>query len=86
MSGKGRVLVGTSGSPGSLQALRYGEGLAGALDAVLVPVLAWEMPGGEHADRVQPSPHLRQAWPSRRPPLPANSAIAGWHGCSGAGH
>ena len=55
------MLVGTSGSPGSLQALRYGEGLARALDAVLVPVLAWEMPGGEHADRVQPSPHLRQA-------------------------
>jgi len=39
--GVGRVLVGTSGSPGSLHALRYGEGLARALDAVLIPVIAW---------------------------------------------
>jgi nucleotide-binding universal stress UspA family protein len=60
VSGIGRVLVGTSGSPGSLQALRYGEGLARTLDAVLVPVLAWETPGGERADRVQPSPDLRR--------------------------
>jgi len=52
------VLVGTSGSPGSLHALRYGEGLARALDAVLIPVIAWELPGG---DRVGPSGGLRQA-------------------------
>ena len=58
MFGAGRVLVGTSGSPGSLHALRYGEGLARALDAVLIPVIAWELPGG---DRVGPSGGLRQA-------------------------
>ena len=62
MSGVGRVIVGTSGSPGSLHALRYGEGLAGIHDAVLIPVLAWELPGGNHAERVQPSGELRQVW------------------------
>jgi nucleotide-binding universal stress UspA family protein len=55
-----RLIVGTSGSPGSLQALRYAEGLACAHHAVLIPVIAWEPPGGERAERVQPSPHLRQ--------------------------
>lgn len=40
-----RVIAGTSGSPGSLAALRYADGLACAHDAVLVPVLAWELPG-----------------------------------------
>ena len=47
MFGIGRLIVGTSGSPGSLQALRFGEGLARAHDAVLVPVIAWELPGGD---------------------------------------
>jgi nucleotide-binding universal stress UspA family protein len=58
--GVGRVLVGTSGSPGSLQALRYGEGLARAHDAVLIPVLAWEVPGDSRG-RIQPRSELGQA-------------------------
>jgi nucleotide-binding universal stress UspA family protein len=62
VSGVGRVIVGTSGSPGSLHALRYGEGLARAHGAVLIPVLAWELPGGDYAERVQPSGELRQVW------------------------
>ena len=62
MSGVGRLIVGTSGSPGSLQALRYGEALARAHHAVLIPVLAWELPGGDYAERVQPSGELRQEW------------------------
>jgi nucleotide-binding universal stress UspA family protein len=62
VAGIGRVIVGTSGSPGSLHALRYGEGLARAHDAVLLPVLAWELPGGDYAERVQPSGELRQVW------------------------
>jgi nucleotide-binding universal stress UspA family protein len=62
VSGIGRVIVGTSGSPGSLHALRYGEGLARAHHAVLIPVLAWELPGGDYAERVQPSGELRQVW------------------------
>jgi nucleotide-binding universal stress UspA family protein len=56
----GRLIVGTSGSPGSLRALRYGEFLARAHDAVLIPVIAWEPPGGERAERTQPSFYLRQ--------------------------
>jgi nucleotide-binding universal stress UspA family protein len=59
--GVGRLIVGTSGSPGSLHALRYGEGLARAHDAILIPVLAWQPPGGDHAKRVDSSGHLRQA-------------------------
>ena len=57
----GRVLVGTGGSPGSLQALRYGEGLARAHDAVLIPVIAWEVPGGDRAHRAGSSRELGQA-------------------------
>jgi nucleotide-binding universal stress UspA family protein len=60
--GIGRLIVGTSGSPGSLRALRYGEGLARTHDAVLVPVMAWEPPGGDRAERTQPSGYLRQEW------------------------
>jgi nucleotide-binding universal stress UspA family protein len=56
------VVTGASGSPGSLVALRYADVLARALHAILVPVLAWEPPGGDRADQVQPSGHLRQVW------------------------
>jgi hypothetical protein len=55
------VLVGTSGSPGSLQALRYGEGLARTLDAVLIPVIAWEVPGDDRAHRAWSSRELGKA-------------------------
>jgi nucleotide-binding universal stress UspA family protein len=48
-----RVIVGASGSPGSLRALRYGEVLARAYQAPLVPVIAWEPPGGAQAGRFQ---------------------------------
>jgi nucleotide-binding universal stress UspA family protein len=60
MPGIGRLIVGTSGSPSSLRALRYGEFLARAHHAVLIPVIAWEPPGGERAERMQPSAYLRQ--------------------------
>ena len=42
-----RVVVGASGSPGSLRALRYA--LARAHDATLIPVLAWVPPSGDLA-------------------------------------
>lgn len=57
----GRVIVGASGSPGSLQALRYAEAFACAHDAALIAVIAWEPPGGDRGDRIQPSGDLRQA-------------------------
>ncbi len=62
MTGARRVIVGASGSPGSLQALRYAEELARAHDAALVPVLAWVPPGGDLADRRAPCGYLRRVW------------------------
>jgi nucleotide-binding universal stress UspA family protein len=62
VSGVRRVIAGVSGSPGSLQAVRYAAGLAQAHDATLVPVLAWMPPGGDFADRSHPSLYLRQIW------------------------
>jgi nucleotide-binding universal stress UspA family protein len=57
--GIGRLIVGTSGSPGSLHALRFGEVLARAHDAVLIPVLAFEVPGDR--GRIQPASELGRA-------------------------
>ncbi len=42
MTGARRVIVGASGSPGSLRALRHAEDLARRSVATLTPVLAWE--------------------------------------------
>lgn len=56
------MVVGTSGSPGSLAALRYAEFLARSHDAMLVPVLAWEPPGGDRAVQVKPAAGLVQVW------------------------
>jgi nucleotide-binding universal stress UspA family protein len=60
--GARRIIIGTSGSPGSLQALRYAAGIARDNDATLIPVLAWLPPGGDLADRRYPSAFLRQVW------------------------
>jgi hypothetical protein len=62
VSGIRRVIVGTSGSPGSLRALRYAEDLARTLDATLIPVLAWTPPGGDLADQRCPCGYLRRVW------------------------
>lgn len=61
MSGVRRVIVGASGSPGSLRALRHAEDLARHSGATLTPVLAWVPPGGELAAR-QPCPALVRIW------------------------
>jgi nucleotide-binding universal stress UspA family protein len=57
-----RLVVGVTGSAGSLQALRYAAELARSHSAALVPVLAWTPPGGDLADRYYPSSELRRAW------------------------
>jgi nucleotide-binding universal stress UspA family protein len=62
VSGIRRVVVGASGSPGSLRALRYARDLARAHDAPLIPVLAWVPPGGDIADRCAPCGYLRRIW------------------------
>jgi hypothetical protein len=59
--GVDRLIVGASGSPGSLQALRYGEDLARTHHAVLVPVIAWELPGGDRTQRIGSSHELGKA-------------------------
>jgi nucleotide-binding universal stress UspA family protein len=61
-SGAGRLVVGVSGSPGSLCALRYALVLAYRLDVPLLAALAWAPPGGDLADRRFPSPELRRVW------------------------
>ena len=62
MSGPRRVIVGASGSPGNLGALRYAEHLARAYDAVLIPVHTWIPPGGDIAERHSPCLQLRSLW------------------------
>jgi nucleotide-binding universal stress UspA family protein len=57
-----RIIVGVSGSPRSLQALRHGAYLAREHHAALIPVLAWLPPGGDLAERSRPSPYLRKLW------------------------
>ena len=57
-----RVVVGVSGSLGSLQALRQAADEARAREATLVAVIAWTPPGGDFAERSHPSPYLRQIW------------------------
>jgi len=57
-----RVIVGASGSPSSLRALRYAQHLARDFDAALVPVLAWLPPCGDLADRRTPNEELRRIW------------------------
>jgi nucleotide-binding universal stress UspA family protein len=61
VSGVRRVIVGASGSPGSLRALRHAEDLARHSDATLIPVLAWVPPGGDLAAR-QPCPAMVRIW------------------------
>jgi nucleotide-binding universal stress UspA family protein len=57
-----RVIVGASGSPGSLRALRHAEDLARHSVATLIPVLAWTPPGGDLAARRQTCPTLVHIW------------------------
>src|ERR1700678_3160825 len=57
-----RVVVGVSGSLGSLQALRLAADEARARSATLVPVIAWVPPGGDFAERSHPSTYLRRVW------------------------
>jgi nucleotide-binding universal stress UspA family protein len=58
----GRVVVGVTGSPGSEAALRRAAQEARRSGRTLVPVLAWEPPGGEVAYRIAPEPRLAARW------------------------
>ncbi|MQS15898.1 universal stress protein [Streptomyces kaniharaensis] len=60
-SGTPRVVVGVSGSLGSLAALHRAVAEARRTGGELVPVLAWEPPGGELGYRRSPCPPLLSA-------------------------
>jgi nucleotide-binding universal stress UspA family protein len=62
VSGVGRVVVGVSGSSGSIRALRIAAGHARRAEVPLVAVHAWMPPGGDLADRRSPSPYMRAIW------------------------
>jgi nucleotide-binding universal stress UspA family protein len=64
-AGNHRVVVGVSGSLGSLTALHRAAAEARRTGAVLVAVLAWEPPGGEFAYRRSPYPPLLSEWQDR---------------------
>ena len=78
MPGIDRVIVGATGSPGSLRALRYGEVLARAHDAALIPVIAWVPPEGDRALRPQSSGGLRQVWQDMACERLRDALIAVW--------
>jgi|HubBroStandDraft_1064217.scaffolds.fasta_scaffold12782_2 nucleotide-binding universal stress UspA family protein len=80
VSTSSRVIVGVSGSPGSLRALRYAAGLALRQEAELIAVHAWVPPGGELADRRYPSPYLRQIWTDAARTRLAQALDAAWGG------
>ncbi len=58
----GRIVVGVSGSLGSLAALRRGCELARTYRKPVLAVLAWSPPGGELAYRQAPCPPLSTMW------------------------
>jgi nucleotide-binding universal stress UspA family protein len=62
VSGAGRVVVGTGGSPGSLPAVRYARDLARSNGVPLLAAIAWTPPGGDLAEQRCPSPALRRVW------------------------
>jgi nucleotide-binding universal stress UspA family protein len=57
-----RVIVGVSGSPGCLPAVRFAAQVACAHRTPLLPLTAWQPPGGDLAERSHPSPALRELW------------------------
>jgi nucleotide-binding universal stress UspA family protein len=57
-----RIVVGVSGSLGSVSALHRAVALARETDSEVLAVLAWEPMGGEYAYRRAPCPPLLEAW------------------------
>jgi nucleotide-binding universal stress UspA family protein len=80
MSGAGRLVVGASGSPGSLAALRYARDLACRIEVPVVAVQAWIPPGGDLAERRWPSPFLRRVWAEAARKRLEAAALAAWGG------
>jgi nucleotide-binding universal stress UspA family protein len=75
-----RVIVGASGSPGSIPALRYAGSVARRDDVPLIAVHAWVPPGGDLADRRTPSPYLRKVWAEAAARRLSEEMEAAWGG------
>ena len=84
-SGPNRVTVGTSGSPGSLCALRYAAHLARVHDATVIPVYAWIPPGGDLASRRSPCFYLNRVWAEDAWQRLRDALDAAWGGPQPAG-
>jgi len=84
VSGVRRVIVGVSASPGNLPALRYAASVACRDEAPLIAVHAWVPPGGEMADRRNPSSALRKVWADAARQRLQEAIDAAW-GCVPAG-
>ena len=80
MSGVCRLVVGASGSPGSLAALRYAADLAGRVDVQVVAVQTWVPPGGDLAERRCPAPGLRRFWAEEAGKRLEGAVLAAWGG------
>jgi nucleotide-binding universal stress UspA family protein len=78
VSGVGRLVVGASGSPGSLAALRYARDLACRIDVPVVAVQAWVPPGGDLAERRCPSSALRRVWAEAAGERLKSAIVAAW--------
>ncbi len=78
VSGAGRLVVGASGSPGSLGALRYARDLACRIDVPVVAVQAWVPPGGDLAERRCPSAALRRIWAEAAGKRLKDALLAAW--------
>jgi nucleotide-binding universal stress UspA family protein len=75
-----RVIVGASGSPGSIPAVRYAGSVARRDDVPLVAVHAWVPPGGDLADRRSPSLYLRRLWADAASKRLSEELEAAWGG------
>lgn len=78
--GRGRLVVGTSGSARSLPALRYAHGLARRNDVRLTVVHAWVPPGGDLSERRYPSAYLRRMWTDAAWQRLGDALAAAWGG------
>lgn len=81
MSTAGRVVVGVSGTPSSLEALRASVSEARRRQAMLLAVLAWQPPGGEIAYARSPNPALTEFFETEAVGRLRQSFEAAFGGC-----
>lgn len=86
MSGLRRVIVGVSGSPASVAALRVGADHARRDDVPLLAVHAWVPPGGDLPERRWPSPELRTVSKKAALELLKGAIESAWAGHPGDVH